>query len=83
MKAKITTSEKQITYDLSLTMTEREARALLAVFRNIGGLPTGPREVTDELYTALYSVVGLKKGYRVSGSVCFPDTWTEFEGASE
>lgn len=40
-------------YTLTLTLTEKEAKALRTICGLIGGLPDGPRAVTNRIYDAL------------------------------
>lgn len=74
--------EDEIT--LTMTMTNREALALIKVTGRISGLPSGPRGVFSTLRRALESAVyedtsvcqaANTENY---GAVCFPDTWEEF-----
>ena len=78
MKAKLTMTKRDIEFDLHLTMTEREARALLTVMRKIGGSPSGPRQVMDKIVMALYDA-DVTHGFSTGYGIHFPDTWTEFD----
>jgi hypothetical protein len=81
MKVKTTkTPPIEVSYDLHLTMTTREAKALLTILDHVGGLTSGPRGATDTLYVALYNITRpgkLKSG--TAGSLTLPNTWEELD----
>lgn len=79
MKAKGTMITTEVMFDLKLTMTEREAQALFAMVRNVGGAPKGPRGVADSIEVALEKA-GVSTNYVATpyGNIQFPETWGEF-----
>ena len=77
MKAKLTKNTPvEITYDLHLTMTKREAQAILTILNHVGGSPNGPRGVTDEIYETLYDIAQPGK-LKQSSSLIFWDDWED------
>ncbi len=79
MNINIIETPSEITYDLNLTMTKREVRALITVLHNVGGKPYGPRGVLSELYDALEAQKIVPGRLKRGGSLIFPDTWEKFE----
>ena len=77
MKAKLTeNTPEEITYDLHLTMTQREAKAILTILNHVGGSPDGPRGATDVLYEALYTITTPGR-LKHSGNLIFPSKWED------
>jgi hypothetical protein len=75
MKANITeNTPEETTFDLRLTLTRREAKAILTILDHVGGLTSGPRGVTDVLYETLYTITSPGK-LANGGSLIFPATW--------
>lgn len=76
MEIKATKPDSPVT--LTLTLNTTEARAIRAVCGLISGRPPGPRGLFDDINHALCDA-GVPPGYgSASGSIHFPDTWTEF-----
>jgi hypothetical protein len=68
----------ETTYELTITLTELEATAFLAVLNNIRGLPSGPRGMFDEIGQEL-NALGIRAGVVAGDGVRFPPTWKEFK----
>lgn len=62
-----------------LTLNYLEVKALQTVCRKIAGSPDGPRGVFEKLYEALKVNDDGKVTVGLRSSICFPDTWEEFE----
>jgi len=80
MKAKGKKTTAEVVYDLYLSMSEREARALYSLTQLVGGAARGPRGVTDELSQALVDLGIKASGTHCRGSIQLPHTWEEFLG---
>ena len=64
---------------LNLTMSEREADALLTIVSRVGGNRAGPRGVADSIARVLRELDCMSGEVNTdSGSTYFPDTWAAF-----
>ena len=66
-------------FNMTITLTEREARALMTILHKVGGRPEGPRGATDPIYQALHDA-GIRPGRLKSGthsSIIMVRTWEE------